>query len=64
MTPSEKQGALGCAILALGFAFPADFHILAGLALDPGAFLRAAGYVILADYALDRILEAWGNRRR
>jgi len=64
MTAAEKQGLAGCAILALGFAIWGRFVTIDWLVLDPGAMLRAAGSVILADYALDRVLEAWGSRRR
>ena len=64
MTTEQLQGAIGCFILALGFAFPAEFRILHGLALDPGAFMRVAGGAILADYALHTILEARESRRR
>lgn len=64
MTGEQMQGLLGCAILALGFAILGKTPILGWLVLDLGAGLRAAGGVILADYALERVLSVWGNRRR
>ena len=64
MTPADKQGAAGCAIMALGFAFTGRIPIMDWIVLDPSAFLRVAGSVILADYGLGQILEAWKGRRR
>ena len=64
MTPEAKQGLAGCAILALGFLFTAEIPIMPTVVLDPSAFLRVAGSVILADYGLGQILEAWKGRRR
>ena len=64
LEPRAIQGMTGCAILALGFAFPGEFAILKGLVFDPGAGLRAAGGVILADYALELVLVAWRTRPR
>jgi len=63
MTPEAKQGLIGCAILALGFAISGRTPILGWMVLDLGAGLRALGIAILADYALERVLLAWGSRR-
>ncbi len=65
MAPSSAiQGLIGCAVLALGFTIDGQFDIVTGLALDFGAGLRAAGGVILADYALELVLTAWRTRPR
>ncbi len=64
MTSKAIQGIIGCAILALGFAIGGKFAILAVLVLDVGAGMRAAGSVILADYALELILVAWRTKAR
>jgi len=62
MTGAEKQALLGCAILALGVAFSGNLIIVGETVLHFGASLKIAGSVILADYALDRILLAWRTK--